>query len=135
MKRPPVTLLVLQVVLVIHTVAVCLQPVLAGYFLSGEADAIDLHGPIGFGLPGLAFVQVIVCVLYGWRGRGHWWALYTSLGLLVAEVLQLLMGQSQVLAVHVPLGVAIVIGVLVLTIWSFRSEARQPRAQPAGAGA
>jgi hypothetical protein len=41
-------------------------------------------------------------------GRGPGWPAIASVGLLVAVVLQNVMGQAGLLAVHVPLGVAIV---------------------------
>ncbi len=122
MRRPRVTLWLLRIVLLLHAGLVIAQPVLAGYFLSGEADAIDIHGPIGSTLWMLSMLQFVAAVLYWRPGHGRLWpALVTAL-LFFAEMTQMIFGYLQNFAVHVPLGTAIVVTVVALTIWSFRQE-------------
>jgi hypothetical protein len=58
-------------------------------------------------LPLLALVQAVLAVLVWRPGRGPSWPAIASVGLLVAILLQIAMGQASQLAVHVPLGVAI----------------------------
>ncbi|GAA3552865.1 hypothetical protein [Kribbella ginsengisoli] len=119
------TLWMLRLTLLLHAVFVAAQPILAGYFLSGEVDAMELHGPIGSSLFLIAFIQLIAAILYWRPGRGRLWPALVTVGLIVAELTQVVFGYQQNFAVHVPLGTAIVIAVLWMTVWSFRSGARR----------
>jgi cytochrome b len=123
------TLLLLRILLVIHSVFVAAQPILAGYFLAGDVDAMALHGPIGSSLFLIAFIQLVAAILYWRPGRGRLWPALVTVGLIVAELTQVVFGYQQNFAVHVPLGTAIVITVLWMTVWSFRSSARQEAKQ------
>jgi cytochrome b561 len=113
--------------MVLHAALVTAQPILAGYFLSGEVDAMDWHSPIGSSVFLIAMIQLLAAILYGFPGGGRWWPALATAGLVVAEIAQLAFGHAQNFAVHVPLGTAIVITVLWMTVWSFRSSARQGR--------
>ena len=117
------TLWLLRIVLLLHCGLVIAQPVLAGYFLSGEADAMDLHGPIGSTLWMVAMLQFVVAVLYWRPGGGRLWPAAVTLVLFFADFVQLTFGYLQNFAVHVPLGTAIVVTVVAMTVWSFRQEA------------
>ncbi|MDX6262785.1 MAG: hypothetical protein QOH84_4473 [Kribbellaceae bacterium] len=119
------TLWMLRLTLLLHAVLVAAQPILAGYFLAGDVDAMAWHGPIGSSLFLVAMIQLVAAVLYWRPGRGRLWPAFVTLGLIVAELTQLIFGYQQNFAVHVPLGTAIVITVLWMTVWSFRSSARQ----------
>lgn len=130
-RRPRVTLVLLRIMLVLHSVLVGAQPILAGYFLSGEADAMAWHGPIGSSVFLIALIQLVAAVLYFWPGGGRLWPALVTVGLFVAELVQLIFGYLQNFAVHVPLGTAIVITVLWMTVWSFRSSARRSRKEVA----
>jgi hypothetical protein len=129
-KRPGASLWALRIVLLLHAGLVGMQPILAGYFLSGEADAMNIHGPIGSSLWMVSMLQLVVAVLY-WRRGGRLWPALLTVALLIAEVVQLAMGYAQNLAVHIPLGTAIVATVVTLTIWSFRPGARRGRLEVA----
>jgi hypothetical protein len=119
------TLWMLRLTLLLHAVLVAAQPILAGYFLAGDVDAMAWHGPIGSSLFLIAMIQLVAAVLYWRPGRGRLWPALVTLGLIVAELTQVVFGYLQNFAVHVPLGTAIVITVLWMTVWSFRSSARQ----------
>ncbi|MFK4086767.1 hypothetical protein ACI2LF_21850 [Kribbella sp. NPDC020789] len=116
----------LRIVLLLHTALVCAQPILAGYFLSGDADAMAVHGPIGSSVWLIGALQLIAASIYGFTG-GRIQPLLWSLALVVAELVQLIFGYLQNFAVHVPLGTAIVAVVIWMTIWSFRPAARRGR--------
>ncbi|MEV6410226.1 hypothetical protein [Kribbella sp. NPDC051718] len=111
--------------LLLHAVLVAAQPILAGYFLSGEVDAMAWHGPIGSSLFLVAFIQLVAAILYWRPGHGRLWPALVTVGLIVAELTQVVFGYQQNFAVHVPLGTAIVITVLWMTVWSFHSGARR----------
>lgn len=126
-RRPRVTLWLLRITLVLHASLITAQPILAGYFLSGEVDAMDLHSPIGSSVFLLTMIQLLAAILYFFPGGGRWWPTLATAGLVVAEVAQLAFGHAQNFAVHVPLGTAIVITAIWMAVWSFRSTARQGR--------
>ncbi|MEU4391192.1 hypothetical protein [Kribbella sp. NPDC023855] len=126
-RRPRTTLVLLRIFMVLHAALITAQPILAGYFLSGEVDAMDWHSPIGSSVFLIAMIQLFVAILYGFPGGGRWWPALATVGLVVAELTQQVVGHTQNFAVHVPLGTAIVITVLWMTVWSFRSSARQGR--------
>ena len=127
MKRPRFTLQLLRMVLVLHALLVVLQPIAAGIYLSGEVDAMNLHSPIGSTLWMITMLQFVVAVLYWRPGGGRLWPTIATAVLFLAEFAQMILGQSRILLVHVPLGVSIVAGVLLFTVWSFLPAARRPR--------
>jgi hypothetical protein len=126
-----VSLWFLRAVLVLHAGLVAAQPILAGYFLSGSADAMSVHGPIGSTVWMVAMIQFVVAVLYWLAGGGRAWPALVTLVLFFAEFVQLTFGYLQNFAVHVPLGTAIVITVIAMAVWSFRSSARRGRKEVA----
>lgn len=121
----------LRGVLVLHAGLVAAQPILAGYFLSGSADAMSVHGPIGSTLWMVSMIQFVIAVLYWLPGGGRVWPVIVTFVLFFAEFVQLTFGYLQNFAVHVPLGTAIVITVASMAIWSFRSSARRGRKEVA----
>jgi hypothetical protein len=125
-RRPQASLWALRITLLLHTTLVVAQPIFAGYYLSGDADAMNLHSPIGSTIWMFSMIQFLVALIY-WRAGGRLWPTGATVLLVVAEFLQLIFGYLQNFAVHVPLGTAIVIGVVALTIWSFRPGARRSR--------
>jgi hypothetical protein len=83
------------------------QAVFAGLFLDGSAAWRQWHAVNGMLLiPLLALLAVVLAVVV-WRSGGPGWVALASLALLLAIVVQNAMGQSGQVAVHVPLGVAI----------------------------
>lgn len=124
---PRATLTALRVVAVLHALSAIVQPMLAGIYLGGEVDAIDVHGINAHVVSGLAVIQLIVAIAFAWRGRGRRWPLYCSLGLVLAEQVQVGLGFEGVVAVHIPLGVSIISLQVLLTVWLFRAAARSAR--------
>ncbi|MGZ0151095.1 hypothetical protein ACXJJ3_28845 [Kribbella sp. WER1] len=127
-RRPRVSLWLLRIVLVLHAILIVAQPIAAGYFLSGNVDAMtNFHATIGGSVWMIAFTQSIVAACYTLAGRGRIWPAILSPVLMIAEFVQLTYGYLQNFAVHIPLGTAIVGTVLWMTVWSFRRSARQNR--------
>jgi hypothetical protein len=129
-RRPRASLWTLRIILLLHAGLVVAQPILAGYFLSGDVDAMNVHGPIGSTLWMLTMIQFVVAVLYWLVGGGRIWPTLLTVVLFFAEFVQLTFGYLQNFAVHVPLGTAIVVTVVWMTIWSFRPAARRSRKEP-----
>jgi hypothetical protein len=99
----------MSLVLWLLAVSLLAQVIFAGLFLDGHDAWRNWHAANGMVLlPLLALVQVVLAVVVWRPGRGPGWPAIASVGLLVAILLQIAMGQAGLLAVHVPLGVAIV---------------------------
>ncbi|HVM65250.1 MAG TPA: hypothetical protein VMU14_10340 [Acidimicrobiales bacterium] len=84
------------------------QALLAGQFLSGAYRALDLHRANAF----LAEVMVVISAVGAFvdaraRGGPRWPPLVCT-GLVVAVGVQIRLGLNRELAVHIPLGVAII---------------------------
>jgi cytochrome bd-type quinol oxidase subunit 2 len=106
--RQPGLVRAMRMVLWLLAVAVFAQAVLAGLFLDGGDAWRAWHAVNGMlVLPLLALVQVVLAVLVWRRGHRPGWLPITSVGLLLALVVQNLLGMTSQVAVHVPLGVAI----------------------------
>jgi hypothetical protein len=98
----------MHVVLRLLAVAVFAQAVLAGLFLDGGDAWRGWHAINGMlVLPLLALIQVVLAVLMWRRSRGPGWLAVASLGLLLALLVQSVLGMTGQVAVHVPLGVAV----------------------------
>jgi heme A synthase len=107
MPRPGIVR-VMRVVLWLLAVAVFAQAVLAGLFLDGGDAWRGWHAINGMlVLPLLALIQVVLAVLVWRPGRGPRWLAIASVGLLVALLVQGVLGMTGQVAAHVPLGVAI----------------------------
>ncbi|MFG1908748.1 hypothetical protein [Kribbella sp. NPDC048928] len=127
-RRPRITLQVLRGTLVLHAILIIVQPIAAGYFLSGNVDAMnDIHATVGSTVWMIALLQTVAAACYTLGGRGRIWPAVLSAVLVVAEFVQLTFGYLQNLAVHIPLGTAIVITVIWMTVWSLRPTARLSR--------
>jgi hypothetical protein len=126
-RRPRASLWSLRIVLLLHAGLVVAQPILAGYFLSGDVDAMNAHGPIGSTLWMVTMIQFVAALFYWLAGGGRIGPLLLTVVLFFAEFVQLTFGYLQNFAVHVPLGTAIVVTVVWMTVWSFRPAARRGR--------
>jgi hypothetical protein len=125
---PRVTLRVLRISAALHGLAVLAQPVLAGAYLSGDVDALVFHAINADTAAAFGVFQLIAAIVFVWKGRGRPWAIWATLGIVLAEQVQIPIGLEGVLAVHIPLGVSIVSMQILLTVWLFRANARLPRA-------
>jgi cytochrome bd-type quinol oxidase subunit 2 len=98
----------LHLVLRLLALLVFAQAVFAGLFLDGNRAWREWHAINGMLLiPLLALLAVVLAVLLWRSGGGPGWIALASLALLLAIFIQIGMGQTSRLAVHVPLGVAI----------------------------
>ncbi|PRX45391.1 hypothetical protein B0I33_10954 [Prauserella shujinwangii] len=124
---PRRTLGALRATVALSTVGVLAQPVLAGGYLSGEFDFLGYHAANASAIMALLLAQVIVAVCYAVAGRGSALPLVLSGVLFAAATVQTGMGYSRQLAVHIPLGVLLVLLALGLCGWVFRGAARLSR--------
>lgn len=100
------------------TLAVFVQAVLAGQFVSGLSDQLGLHGAVGGLLELTGLVLLLVAIAHhiaGERSRG---ALWGSVALAVTLQVQAGLGWAPgalPTAIHVPLGVGIFAGAVALS--------------------
>lgn len=120
-------LTVLRVTAGLHAVAICLQPVFAGIYLNGSPGGMRMHEPTGLVIVFLGFTQLLIATIW-WRTGGRWQAAAVSVLIMVGEVVQVSMGYSRQLAIHIPLGIALVAGAVAAALWINRQ--RVSRRQP-----
>ena len=97
----------MHVVLWLLALAVFAQAILAGLFLDGGDSWRDWHAINGMLVLLLALTQALLAVLVWRGGRAPGWLAAASGGLLLALLIQNMLGMTNQVAVHVPLGLAI----------------------------
>lgn len=108
--RPRWPLALFRTVATLAAVGAVLEPFLAGLFLSGSFSALKAHEVAGQIVGAIAMLAFLCAILY-WRiGGGPIVGLRMSGGFLIAVVLQIILGYNRILALHVPLGVGLVVG-------------------------
>ncbi|MFF3327792.1 hypothetical protein [Streptomyces sp. NPDC002889] len=112
-------LILLRCIITSFLLLTLVQPVLAGMFITGDVDLLDLHEINAHTISFLSWLLVINAVLLWRPGRGPLWPL--AVAVLVSFLVQLQSGSgfSRNLGLHIPLGVALVAGATALTYWSF----------------
>lgn len=107
------------------------QAVFAGQFLAGTFGSLHLHRENAT-VAGLVVLGVVVAaVLVRWPGNGPIWPIFACLGLFGLVALQIALGFARVLAVHVPLGVSVILLTTLLAIRAWRPY--RPPTGPAAA--
>lgn len=123
----------LRIVITVHALDAFAQAVLAGGFLNGYYGLLGLHRYNAIlGVVILGYLQLAVAILYWRPGRGRGWPALACLGISAAESLQIVFGFERMLSVHVPLGVAIVMIMTIMTIWVWRPTLAQVEGDVAG---
>jgi hypothetical protein len=126
-RRPRVTLWPLRTVVTVHLVAVLTQPVWAGLFLTGDVDAIAVHGAVGDALAALGLLTIAVALGYARGGRGRLWMAPLAVVWFLAIGLQIGAGHSRALALHVPLGVGLTVVAVLVAVWAWSPAAGRAR--------
>ena len=125
--RWPLTLL--RVLVVLHALAAFVQPMLAGAYLDGASSAISVHAALGMGVATICLLQLAAAVVFlAVGGTRTVWPAAVSFLLLCAEGATIASGS---LAVHIPLGVAIITTSIGFAIWAGRVAAAHPQQVPA----
>jgi len=116
-------LAVLKAAAILHLLALMAQPIFIGQYFSGLPDALGLHGMGAEALVWLGLVQALLGLLCWFRA-----GLRTPLMLALAAIwlgdgLQIHLGYVRQVAVHVPLGAALLAVSLAVTLWLWRGAA------------
>ncbi|QGN31604.1 hypothetical protein [Microlunatus sp. Gsoil 973] len=134
---------VVRVLLSLTAVAAVAQPLTIGQYLDGRYALLQMHSAGAVALETFGLLLIPLVIWYVVAG-GRVWVLITIL-LAVAIEVQAVMGYVRDLGVHIPLGVAVVGGAIVLTIWFWspysakhrprraRSAVEDAEAEPEGA--
>lgn len=93
--------------LVINLGLVALQPLSAGFFLSGYDHAVTAHAVVARALQFGAVIQAVTAVVLWRRRRVPPWVAGLSIGLFVIVFFQAGLGYTRRYWLHVPVGVGI----------------------------
>jgi hypothetical protein len=107
----------------LSAIIVAAQPVLAGRMLGGDYGSLAAHRTNGIIAFGVGVGQVVAALLLWLPGRGPAGLFIRSLLVVAFEALQIHEGFSRDLAVHIPLGVALVLGTVIIMerAWKLRA--------------
>jgi hypothetical protein len=111
---------VLRVTSTLAAVLLFDQAVFAGQFLGGRYSSLQTHRENATYAGIAILLEAVAALLVRWRGRGPTWLIFACLGIFALIALQILLGFERVLAVHVPLGVAIILLGATLAVWAWR---------------
>ena len=114
---------ILVLVSLLQILAVFLQGAFAGSFLSGDDSSVALHEMGGWTVLALALIQLGMLAARPGRSYGLW-LLMSSVGIVLAESLQIGSGYGRFLRVHLPLALLIAGGLTWQILWI----AKHPRA-------
>jgi hypothetical protein len=126
-RRQVVSRWILRWTATLYALAALLQPVSIGSYLSGRIVWLTVHGGVAvvvalFGaLVGLASVAYVVC-------GGRRWVLVGIAAFFVVAA-QIILGYTRILAVHVPLGVAIVTTAVLFAVWTWTAGSARMRSR------
>ncbi|GAA3685816.1 hypothetical protein GCM10022224_058250 [Nonomuraea antimicrobica] len=109
----------LRVTATVHLAGVLAQAALAGLFVTGDVDLLTWHRDNGGVTHSVLYLQLVASILLWRPGRGPGWPALAGLGLVVLETGQVVFGQSRILALHFPLGMAIFGLSAVFTAWTW----------------
>ncbi|CAM5724119.1 hypothetical protein SALBM311S_00531 [Streptomyces alboniger] len=102
------------------------QPVLAGMFITGDTDLLDVHALNATLISVMSWLTVAAAVTLWRPGGGPAWPI--GLTLLIAGLVEAQsgFGYARQQSLHIPLGVALVAGLTAQTYWVFTHRPDSP---------
>ena len=122
-KRPPLVIALQTEATLLMSVAIG-QAGFAAAFIGGQKGYKAVHAINAWLVVAATVVLLVTAVVYARRG-GPRWPAAASLGLLVVEAVQITLGEVELVAVHVFLGVLFVSMATALTSYLFRLSFRR----------
>ena len=117
-RRWPVRFL--QLSLTVTALLMFGQAVLAGLFMGGAHSAFAWHREMAT-VTGIALmIAIVAAVLANRLGRAPRWLIGATAGLLALMSLQAFAGFRSLSALHVPLGVIVILVAVALSVWAWR---------------
>ena len=98
-----------------QTLAVFLQPLLAGLALSGNLEALNAHMMLGGLALLISLAQVVLALFLGNEMPRP--AVAASVGLFVGEGAQMASGRLHLFVFHLPIGAALFAGLTLMSLW------------------
>ena len=98
-----------------QTLAVFLQPLLAGLALSGNLEALNAHMMLGGLALLISLAQVVLALFLGSDMPRP--AVAASVGLFVGEGAQMASGRLHLFVFHLPIGAALFAGLTLTSLW------------------
>ncbi|MEV5569024.1 hypothetical protein AB0L06_03170 [Spirillospora sp. NPDC052269] len=127
MRRPKRwTVLLFRVAAILQALMVFLQAVFAGRFLSGGYGALSMHSANAVFTTLIGMLAVVAAVLLWKPGGGPARPIIPASIMVVLEIFQMGFGYARLLTVHVPLGVALMVGTVTLVRLAFQAGAADP---------
>ena len=119
---------VIRWMVAINLVLVALQPISAGFFLSGYGRAVTVHASVALALQVGTLIQAVTGIILWRRRRVPPWVAGISVGLFAIVFLQSGLGHTKRYWLHVPIGVGIYGGLtrVVTRLDSFRRRPGSP---------
>lgn len=96
------------------------QAIFAGEFLSGSYPALAFHREFASVAGVSVMLTLVAAILLRSVGRMAWWPIVSQAALVGCIVLQIIAGYQGLLFVHVPLGVATILAMTLVTAWAWR---------------
>lgn len=96
------------------------QAVFAGQFLDGRYGALLTHRENATYAGIMIVVSGLMAIFIRWPGKGPWWPIAATFGLFALIGVQILLGFMRVIAIHIPLGVSIIVAASYLAVWAWR---------------
>lgn len=124
----------LRIVALFETVLMFDQSVYAGRFLSGDFPALHVHRENATYTGIVLLVELVAAIVLRWPGRGPSWPIWVIIGLFGLVALQIVVGFSRTLVLHVPLGVSLIVLTVLMLVWAWRPKAHDwwPGGLPGG---
>jgi hypothetical protein len=111
-----------RIIAVAETVLIFDQAVYAGRFLAGDFGGLALHKDNATYTGIVLLVEFVAAIILRWPGGGPLWPALTCIGMFGVIALQIVLGYARVLAIHVPLGVGLITGTVLMLIWAWRPK-------------
>ena len=107
------------------------QAVLAGQFLSGTYPALRMHQLAATAADVLLFAAIVVAALLRWHAKGRIWPFWAALGLTVVAQAQNAAGAARLIQLHIPLGVAMLVAAVLVSLLATRPSDHERRGSAA----
>jgi hypothetical protein len=115
----PVALRALRIAATAAVVVIVLQGVTAGEILSRSRVAETLHFGGAFAVHICTGLTAVAAFLLARGRRVSWWPTGVAVAVFVVSFAQAALGEAGLLSVHVPLAMLLLIGSVVVMVWSY----------------
>lgn len=94
------------------------QAVLAGQFLSGIYPALRMHQLGATAADVLVFAAIVIGALLRWHAKDRIWPFWAAVLLALVAQAQNLAGAARLVQLHIPLGVAMLVAAVLISLFA-----------------